>query len=215
LNMNRAPSLGLINNVTGNENQTINIVANGTDPDNEVLYYSISDPRFSASNNTFSWTPSFTDAGIYNMNITVTDLFVNATRGFTVTVVNVNRPPLLSPIANLTYNETQTIVIALSASDPDFDNLTYSINDTRFSETTPGVFSWNTGLNDSGEYSVTVMVTDGNATATRTVYITVVDYFCVSILDLANSISSWQMGSISITDIVNVIKSWKAHSCPT
>ena len=70
----------------------------------------------------FSWTPTFAQAGNYNVTITVTDNGSPAASDFeivTITVGNVNRPPVLAPIGAKTVNEGQLLTFTVTATDPD------------------------------------------------------------------------------------------------
>ncbi|MBI4430801.1 MAG: hypothetical protein HY587_03700 [Candidatus Omnitrophica bacterium] len=69
---------------------------------------------------TFSWTPNFDQAGIYkNIYFTVSDGVFTDTKYVSVTVVNVNRPPVLDPIGNETVNEEEHLTFQVHATDPD------------------------------------------------------------------------------------------------
>lgn len=69
-------------------------------------------------------------------------------------------PPVLETINDIVINEGQIVTIIANASDIDDDFLDYSINDSRFSQEY-NVFTWETGLNDSGTYAFLITVTDG------------------------------------------------------
>ena len=68
--------------------------------------------------------------------------------------------PVLQSISDLIVNETDLAGINAFASDADNDTLTYSINDSRFTQNSSS-FSWQTGYDDSGIYYVNVSVSDG------------------------------------------------------
>lgn len=71
-----------------------------------------------------------------------------------------NHPPEIQPIADIYVNETDLIEIIVDATDEDNDDLTYSINDTRFRQNN-NKFNWLPMYNDEGIYSVEVSVSDG------------------------------------------------------
>ena len=75
-------------------------------------------------------------------------------------VVKINKKPILEPINNITINETGKIIINLSASDQNDDELFFSINVSKFSNNF-NVFEWNTTTNDSGEYVLEAIASDG------------------------------------------------------
>ncbi len=76
----------------------------------------------------------------------------------------INDFPVIDSLNNEEIDETDTLVIEVSASDPDEDSLLYSINDSRFSQS-DNVFTWETTYEDAGEYTFTISVTDGNLTS--------------------------------------------------
>ncbi len=91
---NRAPVLSQIQNITVNEAKTINITAQASDADNDILIYSINDTRFVQNNNSFIWKTNYTDAGTYMIKVTVSDGKLNDSKEFTVNVLNVNVAPV-------------------------------------------------------------------------------------------------------------------------
>ena len=77
-NVNRAPVLDPIGNKSVNEGQVLQFTITASDPDGNALTYSASNlpsgAGFNAATRTFSWTPSYTQAGTYpNVRFTVTD----------------------------------------------------------------------------------------------------------------------------------------------
>ncbi len=75
-------------------------------------------------------------------------------------VIRLNKKPVLESVKNITANETDTIIINLSALDPNDDNLSYSINMSKFSNNL-SVFKWKTTLLDSGNYTISAAASDG------------------------------------------------------
>lgn len=75
-------------------------------------------------------------------------------------VVKLNNKPILAPVSNLTAKETELIILNLSAFDADNDNLSFSINSSKFLKNN-NIFIWNTTKNDSGYYSFMATVSDG------------------------------------------------------
>ncbi len=74
--------------------------------------------------------------------------------------VKLNKKPVFSLINNITVKETEKIVINLSASDPNEDNLSYSVNLSKFLIIS-NVLGWNTTTLDSGNYILKAEVSDG------------------------------------------------------
>ncbi|HLC60620.1 MAG TPA: CARDB domain-containing protein [Candidatus Nanoarchaeia archaeon] len=73
--------------------------------------------------------------------------------------IKINKRPILNKMINLSANETDKIIINLSAFDADFDDLDYSINLSQFSKSS-NIFVWNTTTNDSGNYTIVATVSD-------------------------------------------------------
>ncbi len=97
---NTPPILGDISDITVNETDNVTIIANATDVDlpSEILTYSINDTaRFTQpSADTFLWTTTYDDEGVYEFIVTVTDSNgANDSKSFTVTVLKTNRPPIV------------------------------------------------------------------------------------------------------------------------
>ncbi len=101
----RPPVLAAIGAKTVNEDQPLAFTATATDPNGNALTFSAGNLPTGATLSpagAFSWTPSFAQGGSNsNVTITVTDNGSPAASDFevvTITVGNVNRPPVLSAI---------------------------------------------------------------------------------------------------------------------
>ncbi len=130
---NRAPVIAPIANQTVNEGVLLTVTPTAGDPDGDILTFSGSSlptgATVNASTGVLTWTPDFTQSGVYtNVTITATDPgLLSASRSFQITVNNVNRPPVITTVAAQTMNEGQTLVLDLSATDPDNENLVFSL----------------------------------------------------------------------------------------
>ena len=89
-------------------------------------------------------------------------------------VIRLNKNPILDSVQNITVNETDRIKINLSASDPNGDALSYSINYSKFSSNL-NIFEWNTTTADSGNYTLKAAASDG--------YLDDIKFFNIVILD--------------------------------
>ena len=188
-NVNRPPVLAPIGAKTGTEGQPLTFTATATDPDGNALTFSAGGLPTGATltpAGAFSWTPTFAQAGTYNVTITVTDNGSPVASDFealTITVGNVNRPPVLTNPGNRAVAEGQLLTLALTASDPDGDLLVFSSSTLpNGASVVPGLtngtatFSWTpaAGQASATPYSVTVAVTDpGGQVASQTFTITV------------------------------------------
>jgi hypothetical protein len=72
----------------------------------------------------------------------------------------IKQPPLVENISDMIINETDTISIAVNASDQNDDNLTYFINNKNL-YLIENIYRWNTTTNDSGFYDIIITVSDG------------------------------------------------------
>ncbi len=79
----------------------------------------------------------------------------------------INDAPVMQSIPNMIKYEGDLIVITVNATDPENDALTYTINDSRFSQSV-NVFNWQTGYDDAGDYFFKINVSDGNLTVSKT-----------------------------------------------
>lgn len=186
---NHAPILDPIGNKTISEGQLLRFTITASDPDNDTLTYSAanlpSGAAFDHSTHTFSWTPGFDQEGNYeNIEFTVTDdgnPIELDTELITITVGNVNRPPIFDPIGSKEVLENELLTFIVNATDPDGNGITLSSTNLPIGasfDTQSGLFSWTPTLNQSGNYVVTFNATDNgtpNQTGTIDVAITVGD----------------------------------------
>jgi hypothetical protein len=171
--VNLAPMLDPIGNKTANEGDLLQFTVTASDPDGDGLTYSATNLPTGASfdplTQIFSWTPDFTQTGSYpNVTFTVTDDGTPAlsdSEAITITVGEVNQPPVLDPIGDKAVDEGQLLQFTVTGSDPDTgDTLTYSATNlptgANFVPLTQ-VFTWTPDFTQSGTYSnVTFTVTD-------------------------------------------------------
>ena len=173
---NQAPVLTPIGNKSVDEGQTLSFTVSATDPDGDALTYSASNlpsgSTFDPATHTFSWTPTYGQAGNYtNVEFTVTDNGTPmqlALEDITISVGHVNRPPVFAPVGAQQASTTIPLSFSVSATDPDNDAVTLSAANVpqgaAFNPST-GTFSWTPAYNQAGIYTVTFTATD-NGTPT-------------------------------------------------
>ncbi|MBI5779158.1 MAG: putative Ig domain-containing protein [Planctomycetes bacterium] len=171
-NVNRPPVLAAVGNQTVNEAVLLTFTVSAADPDGDTITYSMAGTptgsTLNSSSGVFSWTPGYAQTGNYNVTFRAEDVsgaFDDET--ITISVGDVNRPPVLAAIGNQAVNEGTTLTFTVSATDPDADTMTYSASGLPsgavFTPTT-GVFSWTPNYTQAGIYnSVTFTVTDSGA----------------------------------------------------
>lgn len=97
-NVNRKPVLEGIADIEAGETDKITITALATDDDGDEITYGISDDRFEQEDNVFTWSTDYDSAGTYEATISANDGQDTTEQEFTVTVNNVNRPPVITDI---------------------------------------------------------------------------------------------------------------------
>ena len=148
-----------------------------SDVDNDPITLSATQLPEGASfvNGNFLWTPDYKQAGVYNVCFIANDPHTSYTRNLTITVTNVNRPPVANA-QSVTADEDIDKAITLSGSDPDGETLSYSVksNPTKgtLSGTPPNLtYTPNPNFNGNDEFRFTV--SDGELVAEAVVSIKV------------------------------------------
>jgi PKD repeat protein len=174
--INDAPVLSEIGGQEVDEGQELSFELDANDVDNEDLEFNANDlPEGAELNgNTFTWTPSFAQAGQYTVTFSVSDGELEDSEEVTINVNNVNRAPVLSEIGAQEVNENQELTISLEASDADDDDLEFGHEGLpEGAEFDGNTFTWTPSFNQAGDYEVTFTVTDGEAGDSETVSISV------------------------------------------
>jgi len=111
-----------------------------------------------------------------------------------------NDAPVVSDIQKISAGETERVIIAVNANDPENDNLTYSINDARFVNV-GNTFVWQTGLEDEGEHNFTVTVSDGEFNVNKSVEVKITKFDRAPLL--INNISDAAWGE-DLSYLINI-----------
>ena len=191
-NVNRPPQLAAITNQSANENQILQVNVSATDPDGTVPVLSAANaPQgaiFTDNHNgtgTFVWSTGYFDAGVYpGVAIVATDAEDAALKDektFTITVNNVNRKPVINPVANSSANEGDTIEFVVSASDPDLNLPALGATDlppgATFTDHADGTatFAWTADYTASNgsPYTVQFAASDGDKSASTSCTISI------------------------------------------
>ncbi len=157
---NLSPVFDTLSTINLFEGATLTLDASATDPDGDALTYSVTDlpsgATYDSATGLLSWTPSYDDAGTYTVTLAATDdgePSLTATTSLTITVLNANRAPILSPVGNQVVAEGQALSFTLIATDPDGDVLTYAATNLPSGATFSGnTFTWTPDYNDAGNY---------------------------------------------------------------
>lgn len=172
-NVNRAPILNEVADVTVNEGKIAKPIYFATDLDRDELKYTFSEPLDVNG----EWQTKVGDAGTYKVIIRVSDGEMEDKRVFNITVKSLNKEPVLDAIGSKIANAGKEFTFVITAADPEDDTLTYSAaglpEGAVFDENT-ATFTWTPKESDGGvEYQVTFIVSDSKLTDSETVTITV------------------------------------------
>jgi hypothetical protein len=190
-NTNRAPILNQIENQTIEEDTPSTITLSATDPDLDSLSFSITSENTaevdcSISGDQLTLNPALNFNGIAYCTVQVSDGSLTDSQSFSITVTAVNdAPSIIGLQTTISADEGSLIQLIVNASDPDNlpNELTITINDTRFTNPSPGIFEWQTNFTDSGTHKVEITVSDGSSEVKQIVTITIIDTNQPPILD--------------------------------
>jgi hypothetical protein len=167
LNRNDPPVLDPIPRQSAKEDLLFEFSFTARDPDLDigldVLRYSTDWPRLDVSGSGLaSFTPGDADVGEHRVSVTVTDSGgLSDTGVFTLTVANVNDPPALGPLGDLTVLEDSRLSLRLNATDPDLgDRLTFSSETALFTISPDGWINFTPVQSQLGVWTVKITVRD-------------------------------------------------------
>ena len=179
--VNGPPAIASPGNQSHAEGAAITLALVASDPDGDTLSYSATglppDLSVDAGTGDITGTVSFTAAAgsPYSVTASVSDGVLNASASFTWTVSDTNRPPVITSPGNQSTAEGTAITLALVASDPDGDTLSYNATELPAGlslDAATGAIMGTVSLlaAASSPYSVTASVSDGvlNASASFT-----------------------------------------------
>jgi hypothetical protein len=169
-----------------------------TTPQGDKLRFSDDSPLFDISpeSGLITFTPGNGHIGLWSCNVSVTDIGgATCSTRLSLTVLNVNDPPAMESILDLTATEDVLFEYTAKAKDPDvplkLDNLTFS-DDTQLFDIDPktGKFSFTPTNAQVGKHTIRITVKDeSGASAGRTFLLTVLNVndppFNVSITSLS------------------------------
>ena len=183
-NVDRAPTLAVISDMTVTEGSSADQTISASDPDGDsITFTKTTGPAFmtivpaSATTATIHLAPGGGTAGSYSASVTASDGSMSDTKSFTITVnpATANHAPTLDQPTDMTVNEGETADQQLTASDPDNDPLTFSkVGGPTFMTVSPtGLVHLAPGFADAGTSTGTVRVSDGSLTDEKSFTITV------------------------------------------
>lgn len=200
LGPNNPPVLDPIGDKVIDEGQLLEFIISGSDSEGDALSFSMENGPEGASlidskdnTATFAWTPTYEQAGEYDVTFIVSDGGLKDSETITITVNNVNRAPVFKPIDDKTVKVGALLTFTATATDPDRDHVTKLYAKTGNSEGLPkgahfrvlprvalypnpeikGIFTWRPSRSQVGTHQVTFIASDGELEGRETVAITV------------------------------------------
>ncbi len=186
---NRAPVLSGLSDSTVLENDTISFEVTVSDPDGDAVALGATGLPSTATylangenRATFTWKPTYEQAGSYAITFTASDVSLTASTTITINVTNINRAPSLTMPPKQTMVEGDLLALGFVATDPDGDALTLkTVNLPKGATLTDhgdstATLRWQPGYDQSGTYtSIRVEASDGKLLASAELSITVTD----------------------------------------
>ena len=160
---NRAPVIEGVGDVQFNEGQLAKIEGTFSDDDDDALQLSYSAPF----DDNGEWKTEIGDAGSYDVVVKASDGKLETSKKIKVTVVSLNHPPTIEPIADMLVNIGDTVMLNPVVFDVDGDQLTISYSGWMTED------EYTTTEQDSGTHNVLITVSDGEIEKTEEVSITV------------------------------------------
>ena len=172
------PVLAQIGSKSVNEGSALTFTVSASDADADSLTYLASnlpaDASFNTATRVFTWTPADGQSGTYVVTFDVTDGYLTDSESVTITVNEVNHAPVITafePANNAVFDENDTIIIDVTASDVDSQALSYIIKIDGVTSSTSSSYVWNTDYSSAGSHTILVTVSDGvnEVTSQRTI----------------------------------------------
>jgi hypothetical protein len=189
--LNQPPQIDPLPDRTVDEETTLTFVVTASDPDQppQTLTFrlgagALTGATLNPTNGLFSWTPSeAVGPATVRFSVIVTDdgsPSLSETQRFSVFVLEVNRPPIIQPVPEQSFNEGDLVFVSIQVEDPDlpFQVPTVSLLEgpSGASVTPGGLFLWTPG-EDQGPGTNQVVVTasdDGSPSLSATQRFTVI-----------------------------------------
>lgn len=154
-----------------NENSDLQFTIKASDLNKDPLTYMWKlDGEVVSVDENYKYEADYNSAGSHTIKVDVSDGTSTVSELWAITVNNVDRPPVLKVIPDVTVKETETVVITPAATDPDGDEITYTISDPVGDS---GI--WETTYDSAGVYTVTVAASDGELDDSQQVKVTVIN----------------------------------------
>ena len=178
--INEAPVWTSADQLTIDEDSTVEHNLTATDPENATLIYSVdgSLPSWiTLLNDKLTLQPTQSEVGSHNLLLKVSDGTNETPQTLQITVNNINDAPIITSVASTNATKGEQYSYTITATDEDNDPLIYSATikpDWLTFDTDTHVLSGTPGNSEAGQtYQITLTVSDGTATTTQTFNLTV------------------------------------------
>jgi outer membrane protein assembly factor BamB len=162
-----------------NEEESLEFTQTSSDPDGDPLTYSwLLDSVEQSAGQNWTYSPSYDDAGIYNVTLVVSDSELIDSQQWIVTVINVNRSPVIDtfyPLTHPTISEGESQEFNITYHDPDGDIVSVQWYLEGTPTGTDDSYSFVSDYDSAGIYNVIVVVSDGYAQASHEWILTVLN----------------------------------------
>lgn len=232
-NRNAPPTIFPVADTSVFEGDSLILVVTAADPDStkpslyaDVLPATSAFAVDSTGAGIFRWSPDFDAQGLYALRfIAVDDSLVADTLEVMITVLNVNRPPIISAPDTVSVLEGDSLVLTIGAIDPDSTVPSLSIPSpppgSEFTDVGDGsgLFRWMPGYNQHGAYEILIVAEDDSlASDSSTLPIIVVDVDVPPALDSIDPVTAREGDSLYIpiraTDADGTFPTLRAESLP-
>jgi len=163
--LNVPPMIKAIQDRTIKEGEIVSIEPQVIDPNKDPVTVTVSEPLSEGR-----WETDHTSAGEYEITITASDGELEGKETFLLTVINVNVPPEITGLEDITVQEGERVEIKPEITDLDNDKVSLTISEPVGDD---GV--WETGYTNHGTYQITVTASDGISQTSKTISLTVED----------------------------------------
>lgn len=161
LEKNRPPKIENIKDLIAKEGDIIQIAPQATDYEGDDVSIRISPPI----GNDGEWKTDYNSAGVYNITVIADDGQNEAVDSFTLTVLEVNRPPQIKsyqPETDVEISETDKLTLQIVANDLDYEDITYEWYIDGQKAANESRIIYQPGYNDAGVHQIKGAVSDGN-----------------------------------------------------
>lgn len=166
-NVNRAPKIMELADLTLKEGETVELEIEAEDPDGDEVTITFGTPLGAMDG---IWETAQGDAGTYEVEVTASDGTLEDKQTIKIIVQSLNKPPVIDiALSTINVEEGETVLIDADVTDPENDELTITYSGWMTSNT------YQTDYDDAGTHVVTITATDGINEVKKDITVNVVD----------------------------------------